>query len=142
MKKPLAYKPPRIQQLLIRLQQYQLSVKCIPGKDLINANVLSRALHLPKQEIDFTEVIEVMVHSLVKNLPISPEQQIITRMIKDGWSIHKKHVLSIIKNYWDIRNELHEALGIIMKSQKIVIPYSMRQYILLQSHSLLVKDIW
>ena len=52
------------------------------------------------------------------------------KMIKEGWPTHKKQVPPAIRNFWDIRNDLHEAEGIIMKSQKLVIPLSMRQYIL------------
>ena len=52
------------------------------------------------------------------------------KMIKEGWPTHKKQVLPAIRSFWDIRNDLHEAEGIIMKSQKLVIPLSMRQYIL------------
>ena len=32
-------------------------------------------------------------------------------------------------NFGDIRNNLNEAEGIIMKSQKLVSPFSMREYI-------------
>ena len=65
MKKPLANTPPRIQRLLIRLQKYQLRVQYIPGKDLIIADTLSRAPHIPKQDIDLTDDIEIMVHTIV-----------------------------------------------------------------------------
>ena len=74
MKKPLANTPPRIQRLLIRLQKYQLRVQYIPGKDLIIADTLSRALHIPKQDIDLIHDIEIMVHTIVENLPISSER--------------------------------------------------------------------
>ena len=85
-----------------------------------------------------------MVHAIVENLPISSnrlqelksstqtecELQTVMKMIKEGWPTHKKQVPPAIRNFWDIRNDLHEAEGIIMKSQKLVIPLSMRQYIL------------
>ena len=74
MKKPLANTPPRIQRLLIRLQKYQLRVQYIPGKDLIIADTLSRALHIPKQDIDLIHDIEIMVHTIVENLPVSSER--------------------------------------------------------------------
>ena len=144
MKKPLANTPPRIQHLLIRLQKYQLHVQHIPGKGLIIADMLSRAPHIPKQDIDLTNDIEIMVHTIVKNLLIPPERlqelksstktecefQTFMKMIKEGWPTHKKQVPPAIRNFWNIRNDLHEAEGIIMKSQKLVIPFSMRQYIL------------
>ena len=103
MKKPLANTPPRIQRLLIRLQKYQLRVQYIPGKDLIIADTLSRAPHIPKQDIDLTDDIEVIVHTIVENLPISSERlqevksstktdselQTVMKMIKESWPTHK-----------------------------------------------------
>ena len=71
MKKSLADTPPRIQSLLIRQRKYQLHVEYIPGKGLIIADKLSRAPHLPKQNIALTGYIEIMVHTIVKNLPVS-----------------------------------------------------------------------
>ena len=85
-----------------------------------------------------------MIHTKVKNLPISKERlqelkmftetdselQTVMKMIKEGWPPHKKLVPPTIRCFWDIRNDLHEAEGIIMKSQKLVIPFNMRQHIL------------
>ena len=44
------------------------------------------------------------------------------KMRKEGQPTHKKQVPPAIRNFWDIRNDLHEAEVIIMKSQKLVIP--------------------
>ena len=106
MKKPLADTPPRIHRLLLRLQKYQLHVKYISGRDLIIADTLSRAPHIPKQNIDLTDDIEIMIHTIVKNLPISTERlqqlkmftktdselQTVMKMTKEGWPPHKKLV--------------------------------------------------
>ena len=43
------------------------------------------------------------------------------KIIKEGWPTHKKQVPAAIRNSWDIRNNLHEAEGIIMKSQKLIL---------------------
>ena len=142
MKKPLANAPSRTQRLLIRLQKYQLCVQYIPGKDFIIADTLSRDPHIPKQDIDLINDIEIMLNTIVENLPLLSERlqelksstktdcelQTVKKMIK-GWPTHKKQVPAAIRNSWDIRNDLHEAEGIIMKSQKLVIPLSIRQYI-------------
>ena len=115
---------------------------------MINADTFSRAPHTPKQDIDLTDDIEIMVHVIVENLSISSEclqelksstktdceLQTVMKMIKEGWPIHKKQVPPAIRNFWDIKNDLHEAEGIILKSQKLAIPFSMRQYILESLH--------
>ena len=98
IKKPLANTPPRIQRLLTKLQKYQLRVQYIPGKDLIIADTLSRAPHIPKRDIELTDDIEIMVHTIAENLPISSvrlqelkrstktdcEHQTVMKMIKEG----------------------------------------------------------
>ena len=71
---------------------------------MIIADTLSRAPHIPKQDIDLTDDIEIMVHAIVENLPISSERlqelksstktdcelQAVMKMIKEGWPTHKK----------------------------------------------------
>ena len=71
MKKSLTDTPPRIQCLLIIMQKYKFRVKYIPGKDLIIADTLSRAPHLPKQNIYSTDDTKIMRYQNrnVKNLP-------------------------------------------------------------------------
>ena len=115
MKKPLANAPSRTRRLLIRLQKYELCVQYIPGKDFIIADTLSRAPHIPKQDIDFIDLIndiEIMVNTIVENLPISSERlqelksstktdcelQTVMKMIKEGWPTHKKQVPAAIRN--------------------------------------------
>ena len=134
-------KPPRIQRLLIRLQKYQLHVQYIPGKDLIIADKLSRAPHIKKQDIDLNDDIgpynsRKLTHIIRTSTRMKSstktecELQTVMKMIKEGWPRHKKQVPPAIRNFWHIRNDLHEAEETIMKSQKLVIPFSMRQYIL------------
>ena len=135
MKKPLANTPSRTRHLLIRLQKYKLCIQYIPGKDFIIADTLSRAPHIPKQDTDLINDIEIMINTIVENLPTSSkrlqelksstktdcELQTIMKIIKEGWPTHKKQVPAAIRNSWGIRNNLHEAEGIIMKSQKLIL---------------------
>ena len=74
--KPLEYiLNNRIQRLLIKLQKYQILVKYVPRKDLHIADSLSRA-HLNNLEEDenLNEDCNVMVHTLLQNLPISTDR--------------------------------------------------------------------
>ena len=52
------------------------------------------------------------------------------KMMKEGCPVHKKQVPPTIRCLWNIRNDLKKAEGIIMKSQKLVISFNMRQHIL------------
>ena len=140
--KPLSQAPPRIQRLLIRLQKYQPMVKYVPGKFLFIADTLSRA-YLPAkgEQQELNEDIEVMVHSMVTEIPASPEKieelkketakdealsQLKKQMI-EGWSNHKHEVPQNIAIYWDIRHDLSEAEGLIFKDHHLVIPTAMRR---------------
>ena len=75
--KPIAKVSPRIQRLLIRLQNYHIKEKHVPGKLMFNADTLSRA----HQEITYTNQVipdaetEMQFHLLVANLPISEQKQ-------------------------------------------------------------------
>ena len=140
--KPLSQAPPRIQRLLIRLQKYQPMVKYVPGKFLFIADTLSRA-YLPAkgEQQELSEDIEVMVHSMVTEIPASPEKieelkketakdealsQLKKQMI-EGWPNHKHEVPQNIAIYWNIRHDLSEAEGLIFKDHQLVIPTAMRR---------------
>ena len=70
-KKPFSKTPPRLQRLMLRLQPYDLKIKCVPGKYLHMADTLSRAYlsDIPTSEID-NDLVQV-VHSLITNLPVT-----------------------------------------------------------------------
>ena len=91
--KPLSQAPPRIQCLLIRLQKYQPMVQYVPGKFLFIADTLSRA-YLPAkgEQQELNEDIEVMVHSMVTEIPASPEkiEELKKETAKDGSVITAK----------------------------------------------------
>ena len=130
--KPLSQAPPRIQRLLIRLQKYQPMVK----------DTLSRA-YLPakREQQELNEDIEVMVHSMVTEIPASPEKieelrketakdeglsQLKKQMI-EGWPNHKHEVPQNIAIYWNIRHDLSEEEGLIFKDHQLVIPTAMKR---------------
>ena len=138
--KPLSQAPPRIQRLLIRLQKCQPMVKYVPGKFLFIADTLSRA-YLPAkgEQQELNEDIEVMVHSIVTEIPASPEklEELKKETAKDealsqlkkqmGWPNHKHEVPQNIAIYWSIRHDLSEAEGLIFKYHQFVIPTAMRR---------------
>ena len=148
--KPIAKAPPRIQRLLLRLQHYHLKVKYVPGKLMFIADTLSRA-HLDttctKQGIPDAE-IEMQVHLLVANLPISeqrltefqeatkadPSLQAVAQLTKQGWPNHKKNVPAEAKPYWCFKEEIHEADGILFKGNKMIVPEQLRPEMLKRIH--------
>ena len=117
-------------------------VKYVPGKFLFIADTLSRA-YLPAkgEQQELNEDIEVMVHSMVTEIPASPEKieelkketakdealsQLKKQMI-EGWPNHKHEVPQNIAIYWNIRHDLSEAEGLIFKDHQLVISTAMRR---------------
>ena len=75
-KKPLGNVTPRLHRMLLRLQRYELDVRYVLGKYMYVANTLSHA-DLPGDRSDdqMEDDIEVMVHCLVRDMPVSTMRQ-------------------------------------------------------------------
>ena len=140
--KPLSQAPSQIRRLLIRLQKYQPMVKYIPGKFLFIEDTLPRVyLPVKGEQQELNEDIEVMVHSMVTEIPASPEkiEELKKEMAKDealsqlkkqmieGWPNHKHETQQNIAIYWNIRHDLSEAESLIFKDHQLVTPTAMRR---------------
>ena len=69
-KKSLVSLSPRLQRLLLRLQKYEVNITYVPGKYMHVADTLSRACpNKQPTDADLNNYTEVMVHSLIANLP-------------------------------------------------------------------------
>ena len=55
--------------MMLQLQRYTLNVRYVPGKLMYVADTLSRAYITGDAECGAPEEMEVLVHSLVENLP-------------------------------------------------------------------------
>ena len=99
--KTLSVAPPMLQRMLLQTQRYQLEVQYVPGKEVLVADVLSRA-HLPTTQDtdhDMLDDCDVMIHSFLSSLPCSAvgEAQIqcatkqdsslqdLSRIVQSGW---------------------------------------------------------
>lgn len=69
--KLLVKSPPRLQHLLLRLQKYDISITYVPGKHMHVADTPSRATLN-----ELNDDMEVVVHSLVTNLPPTEEPEL------------------------------------------------------------------
>ena len=70
-KKPLHQVSPRLQRMLLRLQKYELDIKYIKGKYLNVADTLSRAHTDDASEDIDSEEVQLVVHTVINNLPVS-----------------------------------------------------------------------
>ena len=79
--KPLHKTPPRLQRMLLRLQKYDFELKYTPGKYMYVADTLSRAFlnETDESNNETNEEMNVMIHTIIENLPISDEKLEILR---------------------------------------------------------------
>lgn len=149
--KPLASAPARLQRMLLRLQPYSFKLVYKPGKYLFIADTLSRAVapgdseeSPPRDHFDAQAQVCALICSnpltdthflqIQKCTQLDNELMQLSKKIKHGWPTHKADVDNVLKPYWDVRDELTLAFGIVWKGNKVVIPQSMRQEMLRKIH--------
>ena len=139
--KPILKTPPRIQQFLLRLQKYKFTMKYTPGDEMAVSDALSRA-YLPDtstpeiSDLDMTRY----VHSIISNLPISDAKLLefqnetsrdqslkqLKDYVQNGWPQDKKAINYDVQPYYQHRNEITFANGLLLKNERIIVPNSMR----------------
>lgn len=139
MTKPLLSAPKRLQCMLMRLQNYEVSLRYVPGKHVVLTNSLSRA-YLTEQ--DNRGPVEVKVESInmIHYLPVSSERlkaiqrateldrelQTLKNMILQGWPEVKEHVPLEVAMYFHNRDELSVQNGVIFRGERVVVPTALR----------------
>jgi len=146
-KKPLFKVPMRLQRMLLKVQPYHLMVKYKQGKLMYVADTLSRATVVQSHD-DFDDDIDCFVNMLVCNLPLSDVQMNrfvletknddvlgkLTFYAKHGWPLFKSEVEECVKPFWNYRDEINVAKGLVFKSDKIVIPLTLQSEMLKRIH--------
>ena len=145
--KSITKAPPRIQRFLLRLQRYDFNVEFTPGKYLFIADALSRAFlnDIPKSEIP---EVEYQVHFVISNLPISRSKfqelkqetcndsvlQAVITLVKNSWPESFSECPSTAKPFYNVKEELSLADGVLLKVDRVVLPSSMRADMLKPIH--------
>ena len=144
-KKHISSAPPRIARMMLRIQKYDVEIKYIPGKDIPLADALPRISLCPGDTIDG---LDVSVHELHLHLNASPTRinQIKRETAKDevllslravitqGWPDTRSECPPHLHAYWNYRDELTVADGIILKGTRILVPKSLQADVLQQLH--------
>ena len=148
-KKPLNDCPLRIQRIMLQLQKYDLEINYTPGKYLLTADSLSRAVDSTEKDSSLlTMQINAHVHSVIRLMPISNKRMNevkektnnddvlieLRNTIINGWPDQKRNCNPEVVDFWNVRDELSVADGIVLKGMKIVIPLALRQLILGKIH--------
>ena len=142
--KPLHKFSARLQRMLLKLQNYELSVKYVKGKDLHVADTLSRAYLTNPDDCTQSKDLEFAIHAMIENLPISKEKksqlqtatsydhqlQQLLSLMRSGWPPDISSIPIPLREFWKVRHNLCDADNLIFLNNRIVIPSSMRQKIL------------
>ena len=148
LQKPLLSAPKRFQQMMMRLQKYNIE----SGIQTWIADTLSRAYltspsPVDKEEEEFIRAVEK--EDMIKHLPVSPERlkelgqktqedatlEDLKKNIKMEWPEKKYEVLQGTRAYYNFCDELSVQDDIIFKGERVVVPTVMRSQMLKKIHS-------
>ena len=149
-KKDLADTPIRCQRMIMRMMRFNARAEYTPGKNLVVADTLSRAplLEESKAQEELESDIRVHVDAIRTSWPVSDEKLAEYRhatsqdvnlktaldYTRSGWPIHKSDVMLAARDLFDIKDELSEHNGILLRGDRIVIPFEHRQEVLHKIH--------
>lgn len=150
MKKPLNELTPRLLRMRLRNQLYDYKLVHKPGKELVLADTLSRAFlnetacHTSDNSARDTEQVSAIVQDIVVNQSLKEKlirhssndtgMHTLQSYIMNGWPTSRRSCVDTLKPYWNVRYDLSTHQGLILKSNQIVIPPSMRPEILKTIH--------
>ena len=137
----------RLQKMLLKLQPYTFKLVSKSGKDIPVADALSR---LPIKDTEFTEIGEDLqsfnvcafeitsinafsdpkLEQLKQATKDDHELQMLSTQILEGWPDDRNSVPSLLKTYYDFRDELAVYDGIVFKGERVIIPKVMQTEIL------------
>ena len=147
LQKPLVSVFKRLQHLLLRLQQYDCEIRYKPGKETLLADTLSRAYSedyersASKSEVEcinathFLPVPDHQLNELQRETACDPTLQFVKKAILDGFPDTKDEQPAAFHQYFKIRDELSVDDGVILKSQRCIIPQTLRQKIKQKQHN-------
>ncbi len=144
-RKHLSSAPPRIARMMLRIQKYDAQIKYVPGKDIPVADALSSISSCSGEDI---QGLDVSVHEVNLHLNASPMRvsQIQAETANDatlsapreiilhGWPEKRSDCPAYLHVFWNYRDELTVANGLILKGTRIVIPKSLQPDVLQHLH--------
>ena len=145
--KDLSETPLRCQRMLMRLLRFNIKAQYVPGKDMLVADALSRS-PISAETDTFHDEIEHHVNEVSSSWQVSDAglADIRTETAKDinlktameytahGWPQYKEDVQLAARDFFIIRGELSILDGLLVRGDRIVIPFCLRKRILERIH--------
>ena len=118
--------------MLLRIQKYNVTIKCIPGKEITLADV-SRVNPCAGDEIKGLQISVYEIHAALNASPMRIKAikkataedlllQQIVGIITKGWPEHRTLCPKELLPFWNYRDELCIEDGITLKGERIIIP--------------------
>ena len=143
-KKSIVCNSPRLQRLLLRLSQYNVSIEYLKGKDNIVADALSRVSPqpIPKEGEEAEDFIPV--HMLTEEIPADSTRvgdfrrataedtisSLLMQVVANGWPELKKDCHPLLVDYWSYREEISAENGLLFKGHRLIVPEKLRSRVL------------
>ena len=151
--------PLRVQRMMLSLQKYNFTLVFVPGKFMYTADVLSRFVDQAKNnsnamlalDNNMSNIVDNYVNLIVSAISVSMPKAMLDRLIsetqtdmvlievlkyiRNGWPTHRNNCNALAKRFWDFKDELSFAEGIILRGQRVVIPSNLRTHYLDRIHT-------
>ena len=133
--KPISAAPPRLQRMLLKIQDYDYTVKYIPGAQMVISDTLSRLPNPTANEaVDLDIRVDAIELDLINFSPAKQEQLrtetrkcavmnalAVRSNLSQGWPENIKQLPSAIQPFWSYRDTLGIEDGIIFKGRQVLI---------------------
>lgn len=149
MAKPISELSPRLAQMRLDLLSYPvlLELKHKPGVEMILADVLSRTCPQGVDLFDdlgtdpLMQVCEMMITTDTAKIKyqeatkLDNELMKVMQYIEKGWPANRKLCAANALPYYSLRDTLSVAGGLVMYGSRVVIPCSLRDYVINKLHA-------
>ena len=107
-KKALVNAPPRLQRLLLRLNNYHTTLQWIPGKEMIFVNHLSRDIGMKKSHQPTCKGLDLKIQDVYLNISDDKCMSLASEINKDEILVTLKNM--IIKDWPEMRDDCPQNL--------------------------------
>jgi hypothetical protein len=147
-KKSILSIPKRLQDMMLKLQRYNLNVVYKRGSELYIADTLSRAYRAHPEDDELLETeYEVMsvnvaeqrfsttaVQNLKEETENDEQMKMLMNRVHNGWPTAYRSVPDMIKPFYAFRDELVIVDDVVTKGDKVVVPTKLRENYMQQAH--------
>ncbi|UYV65997.1 K02A2.6-like [Cordylochernes scorpioides] len=146
--KELSSQTPRLQRFRMRMMRFGFEIVHIPGKELLDADALSRQPLLTTEGGENERQTSAHINAVLSSIADKDEMltkifeaqqedttlKAVVNYLEQGWP-DKKKMSQALLSYWHVKDELGVQNGLLMRGCRLVIPASMKLEILDKLHA-------